>query len=96
MARQDSQRDRGVWCGLPIVLTAAMIWTGCAPDRRPLRVDGISRSSTIGSDFRKVPAGTTIPAAGFGVDLVNRPGEPPTRDDAMTRAVHESPVDPAR
>ena len=94
MARQDSRRGRGVWCGLTGMVTVAMVWTGCTPDRRPLRINGISRSSTIGSDFRQVPAGTTIPPAGFGVDMVNHPGAPPTQDADTMRAVHDGAVNP--
>lgn len=55
--------------GFILAMTASLA-TGCARDRGPVRVNGFSRSSTLGSDLRAVPRGVTVPPPSLGVDLV--------------------------
>jgi hypothetical protein len=54
----------------------AVLLPGCAHNgdwmlRQP------PQESTIGTDFKKAPAGKTIGPAGMGVDLTNRLGDSP-------------------
>jgi hypothetical protein len=73
--------------GLCAILVAfATVSVGCAEDRGPVRVNGFSRSSTLGSDLRAVPRGVTVPPPSLGVDLVRRPDPASARDPETVRA----------
>jgi hypothetical protein len=66
-------------CGLHAVLVFALaaVSSGCAGERANARSreGSRSKSSTVGSDLRQAPAGTTIPPPSLGVDLVRYWGE---------------------
>jgi hypothetical protein len=99
---------RFMMSGMSLVVALAL--SGCGNLRREARdrpgllhrnpTGPESSGSTIGHDFRRVPAGTTIPATGFGVDLVRFHGgqsdqesghaQSRTKADALTRTAHQS------
>jgi hypothetical protein len=70
------------------LLPLLVLGTGCSAGRGSLhpprswhrKYPPGSDPSTIGTDFRKVPPGRTIPPAGLGVDLVQ--GESDAKRDA--------------
>jgi hypothetical protein len=79
---KGSKPEFGFLC-LVVGMMVAAASMGCAggrresSDQRPLLFNGNlfrkgTSGSTIGHDLRSAPAGTTIPPAGLGVDLVSR------------------------
>jgi hypothetical protein len=78
-------------------LVVALALSGCGNLRREARdrpgllhrnpTGPESSGSTIGHDLRRMPAGTTIPATGLGVDLVRSHGDEPRRDSGQTRSL---------
>ena len=89
--RQSGTRNAcKVWI---IVAAIAAATPGCANDRGPVRVHGLSRSSTVGSDLRRVPRGVTVPPPSLGVDLVR--GRETRRNDD-TEAIRAGASGPER
>ena len=92
-------RNQGTWVECRVCTISAILITmsvGCAQDEGPARVNGFSRSPTIGSDLREVPRGITIPPPGLGVDLVQSPKSSPTIDTQAVTAGHTGPPGQAR
>ena len=79
-------RKRVIWRSWIVLAATAAISAGCARDRGPIRADGFSRSSTLGSDLREVPRGVTVPPPSLGVDLVGRVKKGQDRDFETFRA----------
>ena len=83
MSQWSAWMNRGL-CVVPAVF--ATMAAGCAEGRGPVRVNGFSRSSTLGSDLRAVPRGVTVPPPSIGVDLVRHPDTARVRDSETVQA----------
>jgi len=88
-SRSSSRRwHRFLVSGAPLALAVGL--TGCGNMNRPglfrRKPSGPETSgATIGHDFRSWPAGTTIPPAGLGVDLVRSQGSQPQQGSGIAR-----------
>ena len=94
MQASAARRWPGFHVGGPLLILALGL-TGCGNMNRP----GLFRrkpagpeasGATIGHDFRSWPAGTTIPPAGFGVDLVRSQGSQPHQGSGSARSLPKS------
>jgi hypothetical protein len=82
-ARQQGRPRSQVRERALLVALLALLGNGCSPDRVAGRHSKVQGSTpTIGTDFRSVSPGQTIPPAGLGVDLVQ--GESASKKDAST------------
>jgi hypothetical protein len=96
MVNPESLGGRGACVVLFAAATIAAAGIGCAGDPGPVRVNGFSRSSTLGSDLRKVPRGVTVPPPSLGVDLVNGRAVDRAGDAEIVKVGGTGTVNPTR